>query len=566
VSESSDSTTLRVAIAGLGPKGLFALERLLDAAGTIDRPGAISIDVFEPHPTPGAGPVYDPAQPRFLLMNLAGAGVNAWRPESALVAPRERLALPEWQRKRGGDGPVEDYPPRAEVGVYLCECLELLLANCPRSAEVRIHRAAAIGLSATADGDWILRTNADDVAEFDEVLLSVGHQSGWPASLASTWRGSADLVPVVFPVARRLTGEAVPPGSTVAVRGFALTFLDGALALTEGRGGRFAPIGDGTLEYVPGGEEPAAILPFSRSGQPMLAKPEAALARGLPGLEAIADAGRRRILDLPEGFNPGSDLLPLIAETARSCLVEAGGPDPGDEALRWIELAAAGTPEPCRDPRAAIEQSIRVGSGLVAPDLPWALGHAWIAVFGALAPRLAGDALDAEGWPVFRNLADAMERLAFGPPPANARKLLALIDAGVVDLSLCAGGRLTETEDGTALQAPGAESRPVDVVVDAVLPGPGAEGSHLGLFREALEQGWARRVAGRRGIEVADDGSCIGSNGGPTQGLATIGRTTEDSVIDNDTLSRERHPHAELWARRVVARALASQRAEIVAS
>ena len=44
---------LRVAIVGLGPKGLFALERLLDH---LDGGPPAVIDVYEPHRAPGAGP------------------------------------------------------------------------------------------------------------------------------------------------------------------------------------------------------------------------------------------------------------------------------------------------------------------------------------------------------------------------------------------------------------------------------------------------------------------------------------------------------------------------------
>jgi hypothetical protein len=43
-----------------------------------------------------------------------------------------------------------------------------------------------------------------------------------------------------YPVDRWLEAGPIAPGAVVAVRGFALTFIDLALALTEGRGGSFA--------------------------------------------------------------------------------------------------------------------------------------------------------------------------------------------------------------------------------------------------------------------------------------------------------------------------------------
>jgi diaminopimelate decarboxylase len=93
----------------------------------------------------------------------------------------------------------------------------------------------------------------------------------------------------------------------------------------------------------------------------------------------------------------------------------------------------------------------------------------------------------------------------------------------------------------------------VDVVIDAVLPGPGALG-HAGLLERLVAGGHARIPAGRRGLDVAENGNCRGSDGRSTPGLSAIGRPTEDSVIGNDTLSRSLHAHADRWARRVARR------------
>jgi uncharacterized NAD(P)/FAD-binding protein YdhS len=76
---------MRVAIVGLGPKGLYALERLLDHARDLGPAAGLEIDVFEPHPVPGAGPVYDPRQPEYLLMNFAAGHVDMWWPSGGVV-------------------------------------------------------------------------------------------------------------------------------------------------------------------------------------------------------------------------------------------------------------------------------------------------------------------------------------------------------------------------------------------------------------------------------------------------------------------------------------------------
>ena len=183
-----------------------------------------------------------------------------------------------------------------------------------------------------------------------------------------------------------------------------------------------------------------------------------------------------------------------------------------------------------------------MGLGIGEPGADWALGHAWRSVYPAIVERLGAHGMADAEWPAFRHLAAEMERIAFGPPPVNAAKLLALIEAGKVDLS-----RLTS---GPAREA--------DLVLDAVIPPPGALATDGSLVAHLVRDGHARIPHGRRGIELTPDVTCVGAGGRPSEGLAAVGRPTEDWVIGNDTLNRALHPHAEIWARRVVARAVAA--------
>ncbi len=531
---------MRVAIAGLGPKGLFALERLLDHARDLDPAPRIEIDIFEPHPAPGAGPVYDPDQPPYLRMNFAADQLDMWWPTGGAVPRALRRSFVEWRAARGGDD--DAYPPRAEVGRYLCEGFETLRQHAPRNVAVNVRRATVEAVR-QSEGGW--HVHADRAAGcYDDVLIAVGHQSTSATALAEDWTHDAPLVPAVFPVDRWLTRDAVAPGATVATRGFALTFIDAALALTEGRGGSFEPLDHPyRLRYVPGDGDVRAIVPFTRTGLPMLAKPEPAIAAQMPALAHIAAEGRDQLSALRGPLDLRRDVVPILNAVAAAGLQAAHlgvrgphrVPDPG----------------PC-GPADAIERSLAIGAGLIAPDRAWALGHAWRALYPAIVSRLGGDGLAAGGWPAFLRLAAGMERIAFGPPAINAAKLLALIETGRVDLAHVRGGELVSRRERMFLQS-STGSMPVDVAVDAVLPGPGAAG-HGGLLADLIARGYARVSPGRRGLDVTSDGGCRARDGSISLGLSAIGRPTEDSVIGNDTLSRSLHPHADRWARSVVRR------------
>ena len=108
--------------------------------------------------------------------------------------------------------------------------------------------------------------------------------------------------------------------------------------------------------------------------------------------------------------------------------------------------------------------------------------------------------------------------------------------------------------DGRTLIVSGTVERPVDVVVDAVLPGPGVLPGQDALLDGLIDDGHARVASGRRGLDVDAAGSCRAVDGSLSVGLAAIGRPTEDAVIGNDTLSRTLHPLSDRWARRVVER------------
>ncbi|MGE3140574.1 MAG: FAD/NAD(P)-binding protein [Thermoleophilia bacterium] len=536
------TTPLRVAVAGLGPKGLFALERLVHHAALRHAP--VEVVAFEPHPVPGAGPVYDPAQPAYLRMNLAADRLDLWHGENAAVPAARRLSYTAWRR---GHGPPtvtaeeERYPPRGLVGSYLADGLLRLRDALPPEVTLRIvpRTVSRMGRDGAA---WSVVDADGGVTTHDEVLLTVGHGTTIAAAPPSPWHHAAPLVPAVLPTGPALT-EGIAAGATVAVRGFALTFLDAALALTEGRGGAFAPTAEhGPVTYEPSGEEPGVLLPYSRTGRPMLAKPDPALARSIPGLPGILERGAAMLDAMPTPLRLRDHLLPVIHTTAAAVLRAAGGP--------------ATTPAPA-GPADEIRRSLEVGAGRRAPGTPWALGQTWQGLYPSLVARLGGDGLATADWPAFLAVASEMERLAFGPPPLNAWRLLALVEARRVDLGWVAGGR-PETAGGVTALALDGRRRPVDAVVNAVLAPPGVPTSRPALVSGLLEDGAVRIAAHRRGLEVDCDGTCIARDGGRSEGLAVVGRLAEDSVVGNDTLNRRLHPQTDCWARRVAGAAAAA--------
>ena len=505
---------IRVAIVGAGPKGLFAAERL--AAHLTVSDAAASITVFDPQP-PGWGAGYDADQPHWLRLNVNAAIVDMDGGRNTGVS----LGLPdfaEWRRGAGETEPLDPFPPRATVGHYLAHCWGQLLERVPARVRLRHVARRVDRLDAIGDG-WLI-----DHEYYDEVLMCTGHAQDWPGALRHGWAGPAPLVPQVYPVRTWLTSAAVPAGGTVVCRGAALTFIDACLSLTEGRDGRFDRNG-----YHRSGSEPSRIVPVARRGGFMEVKPQPDGPLAALPLEQFR---RRGLARCAEAGGQVDVVLAAVWQTAGDYLcVAAGGA---------VSVPPVGVvPPPDDDPVTALRRSLRVAMGECRPGLAWALGQAWRDLYSGVVRALGHQQVTQSAWSSFASAAAALEPIAFGPPPVNAAKLLALCDAGLVDASFLAGRWSDALHDA-------------DVVIDCVLPPPGlVEGE---LAADLMERGLVAKAAGRRGVSVAPDATCLTSDGTPIGGLAALGRLTEDVVIGNDTLSRTLHPSAARWAQRVDAR------------
>ena len=294
----------------------------------------------------------------------------------------------------------------------------------------------------------------------------------------------------------------------------------------------------------------------------MLAKPDPRLAGGRRRRSAtIARAGRARILALAGRLRRCATTCWRSWRRPRgaACSRRPATAEPPARAsarrAAWLAIAVRRRRAAAElAPAAEIERSLAVGAGLRRAG-PAVGARAHVA---QRSTRRSSRGSATAAWPTasgrrFARLAAQMERVAFGPPPVNAAKLLALVDAGRVDLAHVAGGRLATAAASRRSAAPRGE-RAVDVVVDAVLPPPGRRARDGGLLGAARSRdGHARVAGGRRGLDV-DAGRRLHRRATAAARAGPVGdrpRRPRTAVIGNDTLSRTLHPHADRWAARV---------------
>lgn len=507
----------RVVVVGFGPKSLFALDHLARAASDVD--AQLRLDIFEPHPVIGAGPVYDPRQPRCLRMNFASKHVDAGGGAPAFV---------EWARRHDPEvADPEGFAPRASVGAYLHGVALRVLDRLSEQGSVALHPRRAIRVE--RDGDrWVVEGSDGRRVAADEVLIATGHGS---RRIDTERRPEADGV--VYPVARELAPERIPPGCSVAIRGMGLTALDAVVVLSR----------------RPPELRPERVLLFSRTGRPMLPKlaPEARY----PDADEIVEAARDAMLRAGSVREFGRALV-----QAASDLLGAMGRHPHAAAAVLHVLMTSARRSARRPlPRTALRRGIAIARGERCWNAERALGEAWRTLYPTVVEWHGRHDFARRERSTFRRLCRELERLAFGPPLEVAETLMHGVDDGWVDLSVAVDPALDPSASGWTLRADG-RRREADRLVDAVLVGPGIAPSPSPLFRSLLHAGHVRVRDGWHGAEVMHDATAIGSDGTPSAGLSLIGRPTEGCVLGNDTLNRSLHAHPSRWAHRVVAGAL----------
>ncbi|MFE2433053.1 FAD/NAD(P)-binding protein [Streptomyces sp. NPDC059373] len=460
-----------------------------------------------------------------------GPSLYAWAAALARSGSADNAYDPCVRAEAAALGP-DDYPSRAFYGHYLEWVFRRTLRSAPDAVTVTVHRARAIRLDDDEEDGRTRRQllaldNGRTLRNLDAVVLAQGHLPAAPTPQQERFTAYAAehglrYLPPANPADLEADLAAIRPGEPVLLRGLGLNFFDHVALLTTGRGGTFhRDDAADRLTYVPSGREPR-ILAGSRRGvpyhargdnekgahgrhQPLLLTPD--VIEGLRKRAASGDAD-----DCPDFLE---DVWPLVAKEAETVyyvtLLLTLDPGLMDRFRERYLSAPHGSPEeaavldefgiPAADrwDWARLARPHRgTGFGSREAFRTWLLGHLRQDAVQARLGNVAGPlkaALD-----VLRDLRnelrlvvdhaglsgdshrDHLDRwytplnafLSIGPPRSRTEELVALIEAGVVEIL---GPRLSvEAGPGPCFTAespdvPGSRER-VTVLVEARLPEP----------------------------------------------------------------------------------------------
>ncbi len=533
----------RIAIVGLGPRGLGALEAL---AAALPREGPpVSVIVFDACPAPGAGPNFDPHESEVCRLNIPMRDIEIDPPAFS----RCRRFV-EWVAEAPDP---DDFPSRVKMGRYL----ETRYSDVWSNGVLAIsHQMQRVEWARRDENGWHLLSGHVWRGPYAEVLLALGQPETAPDDQLAAWMRHADTssgtLSEAYPAKQLQIRAADWAGKTVAIRGFALSAFDILRVLTTAQGGEFH-----CGRYRASGREPARIAPFSFDGKPPFPKPETEALDALfsPTTQeterfsvfiakaAIADPQQAR--DLVD-----ASLIPVVGRILQTFGVDAGSQQISD----WLgqEWEDPGSQE-TGGSLATLQHGIAMAEGASAPTVGFAVGQVWRKWQNELRSGFNPAGTPPETAEILIGFDEGLKRYSYGPPIASSRELVALIESGVVTLDFAADPEISLTSAGWTLKKAD-NAVEATVMIDSVLPNPDLGAIRSSLLSGLQDDGWLTQFADGFGVRTGADGSLIDKNGQKAPGLCLLGRLALGSVVAVDSLHDCFGAASGRWAKGVIDR------------
>lgn len=540
-----------VAIVGGGPKGMYAVNHFANQMHLNPTTRHYELLWFNQDEYFACGPNYHIHQPDYLLINYCIGHVQAFHPAYRNMESQKTFV--DWLNTvKTVDTTVKptDFASRALVGHYLQWVAMETLRNLPYNIHVKLIPQSVIAVS-DLDAQATIQTHSGQWT-VNSVLLTTGHCYHNGVLIDQPNIPDVKYIRSPYPVSQF---SELLAQSSVGVIGMGLTFIDIALALTEGRGGSFEQ-----STYHRSGKEPT-IYPFSRTSLPILCRgPQYQMKRPLHILTA---SQFEKWMSRSVKIDFVKEVLPLIEEEVQlayyGVAFDLASPDRIREKIQDIPVSGRFTLDdllqPALNNEEEIIQYIRTNIDEARKGEERSPLMAAAAVWSNICTPISSlyqtvGFTGASQQQLDQYYFGAFNRVSYGPPISNMEKIYALAKAGVIRFTALANPTIRWQADQHtfSVRDSNGKTMQLDYLIDARIGRPALQKRNAVLYDNLLLQASIRahENEGYRPGNMSVDihGKCTTISGLP---FYCYGSNTEGIFFDNDTLSRTKNDTACYW-------------------
>ncbi|MEY8848767.1 FAD/NAD(P)-binding protein [Psychroserpens sp. XS_ASV72] len=566
----------RLAIIGLGPRGLYALENLLIELCENDK--QIHIEVFEPNDQPGAGQVWNTNQSNSNWINIterALSGITK-RPEIKYhnITIESFASYHEWCNFSLDKEEADTFPPRNKMGRYLHERFNSLEKGLLKTQLYKRHQQT---ITTIEPKDKLLKLTAskNQVYTFDEVLLTIGHQ---PTELSDQLNAfithankneNCSVFSEAYPV-EQLNDLKNKQNINIGIRGFGLASIDVIRYLVKNNFGDFKLKNPVTkkLEYSASKDQNLKIVPFSLDGLPLAPKPLNKIIDDwykpsdseLKNLEkelTFFTRSEKKVEDLDFLVSPVSKIATRVYCDLKDKAIDHSFKSKKiyhkiSSFLKHDNYSDVLIQDESVPTYELMRSYVNMALGTQKTSLDYCVWQVWRHCQPTFYKVFSYSKLKDEVLKKVIALDERSKRFSYGPPIESMQQLIALVDEGILDLNYTKDPEIKLTENGFLLNNETQKSIEVSVMINSVLDPPELLKVNSNIVTDLLKNDLVKPIHSDLGIETDENAyvkSKIENFGTP---IAVLGRLAKGSVMGVDAILECFGDRIENWAKHCV--------------
>jgi uncharacterized NAD(P)/FAD-binding protein YdhS len=568
----------KLAIIGLGPRGLSALEQiLLISNNKVD----FEIHLYENSEFLGAGNTWNLDQPDYNWINISERALQnlKGRPQTYFFD----LKIPSFpDYKDWVEYNIEEkskthdlFPPRKKIGSYLNERFLSIYKVLKTNKNFKIIKNEVTQIDYKDKHIRVTQSN-DNSENYDEVVICIGHQPTKDDSQLKKWinhtiTSDCYLFKKVYPIKKIAENPNIKTNYNVAIRGFGLAMIDVVRSLTIGNKGSFKYINPQTFQstYSPSGKEPKHIIPFSLNGFPLAPKPLNSLIdelfKPVPEDFSLLENKLNEVAKGNKQVDSIQFLTTTIANIASKRYIlkhkntlshQLSESEITKIIMSWFEDEEIKNEliQNHKLPTIEIIQSF-VDMAVTGKNLSldYFVGQIWRhlqpTIYKAFSHAQVSDEIFAETI----KLDERIKRYSYGPPVESLQQLIALYQCGILNLEHTNNPDIELHNNGWHLSDKKNEIT-AEVMVNSILDSPKLLDITSPIVKNLIYNDMVKPVHSELGIDTNKNGLINFPDSKYTIALSILGRLAKGSVIGVDAILECFGDRIRDWAEGVVER------------
>ncbi|MFS4481841.1 FAD/NAD(P)-binding protein [Hyunsoonleella sp. 2307UL5-6] len=549
-----------LAIIGMGPRGLFALEQVLLHLGKTNTP--LNIIVFEIHNNLGTGAAWSLNQPESNWVNITERALQDLKGRASFNFNTENIpsfpSYHEWCKFKLKSQEVDTFPPRRFIGKYLNERSNTLVNALKNYNTFKIINSLVNAINEDQKKLYLKTENAE-IYEVDEVLLTIGHQStntskeikDWKAHTGSSKNSTIKTFENAYPV-EQFSALKNTKNTVIGFRGHGLATIDVMRFLVNNTFGNFEVTDNDTFKtvYHSTNTQHIKLIPYSLNGDPLAPKPlNAEIDNWFKPTKHDLDTFESQIKNVADGYTEVTDISFLTTAfskiAARIFINLKAKALPHsytvtvieNQVLHWSNNDPINTDLSDNEtsPYKRIENLIQMALGKQLVSLEYCIGQVWRHCQPTLYASFSHAKLNDDIIQQVIALDESTKRFSYGPPIESMQQVLALVDAKIMDLDFVNNPDIELVDNGWKLTNTSGDSITINSMINCVLDGPKLLDVNTPIITSLLQNDLIKPLHSELGIETQEDGRVISENGNILP-IAVLGRLAKGSVIGVDAI------------------------------